>query len=45
MVGLLTVGGKGADVDEGYGWVERAVATKRMRRKMEVERCTVKGLE
>lgn len=45
VVGLLTVGGKDADFDEGYGWVGKVVATKGMRKKMEVERCTVKGLE
>ena len=45
VVGLLTVGGKDSDVDEGYGWVGRAVAKKGMRKKREVERCTVKGLE
>ena len=45
VVGFLTVGGKDAGIVKGYGWVGRVVATKGMRKKREVERCTVKGLE
>ena len=35
VVGLLTVGGKDPELDEGHGWVGRVVAIRGTRKKRE----------